>query len=255
MRNLLTLFFFLFSFFIMQAQDTQGIPEPMSPPRFVNDFVGLFTPQETAALENKLLAYNDSTSTQIVVVVVSSFNDYDRAYYAYTLGEKWGIGQKDKDNGAVILIKPKTQNERGEIFIATGYGLEGALPDAINKRITDEVIIPYFKNDAYYKGVNAGIDEMIRYLQGEYKADESAQEEDDDFYTYLIIILIIMAILIIAAYSSDEQDMSRGGSSSGRGFGGYGGYGGSYSGGSRRSGGFGGFGGGSFGGGGAGGSW
>lgn len=257
MRKFSALLFFLFSFLTISAQD---IPNPISPPRLVNDFAGLFTAQEKEALENKLRAYNDSTSTQIYVVVVSSFNGYDRAYFAYTLGEKWGVGQKGKNNGAVVLVKPKTQSERGEIFIATGYGLEGALPDAITKRITDQTIIPYFKVDKYYEGVNAGIDAMIGYLQGEYKADSNNEE---GFPMWLIVVIIIVIIIIIISSDHNEQDMNRRGSrnsggtiffptsssgrSSGGGFGGFSGGGG--------GGGFSGGGGGSFGGGGAGGSW
>lgn len=255
-KNNISFLLFVFCSLITFSLQAQSIPKPMSPPRMVNDFVGLFSAQESGLLEQKLRAYHDSTSTQIYVVVVSSFNGYDRAYFAYEIGETWGIGQKGKDNGAVLLIKPKRENERGEVFIATGYGLEGALPDAINKRIVDEVIMPYFRQDNYYQGVDAGIDQMIHYLSGEYAADK-----EDNSVSVWVIIFIIIIILIIIYRAPNNQDIDRRGGKSGRSGGdiffppsssasrGGGGFGG-FSGGS-----FGGGGGGHFGGGGAGGSW
>lgn len=102
----------------------QDIPDPMYPYRLVNDFAEIFSPTERQALEQKLLAYNDSTSTQLYVVTVSDLGGYAAPDFAFRLGEKWQIGQAGRDNGAVILIKPKVGNSRGEAFIATGYGLE-----------------------------------------------------------------------------------------------------------------------------------
>src|SRR5690554_1769485 len=106
---------------------SQDIPGPMIPYRLVNDFAGLFSSAEEQALEQKLRAYNDSTSTQIYVVTVNELGGYAVSDFAFRLGEKWEIGQKSKDNGAVILIKPKIGNSRGQAFIATGYGLEAQI--------------------------------------------------------------------------------------------------------------------------------
>ncbi len=254
------LFSFIFSilFSIVLAQD---IPEPMQPYRLVNDFAQIFSPEEQQALEQKLLAYNDSTSTQIYVVTVSDLQGYDSSDFAFRLGEKWGIGQKSKDNGAVILIKPKTADSRGQAFIATGYGLEARINDAYAGRIVRNQMIPYFVDEDYFGGVNAAVDKMIERLSGEF------DDEDEDFnggpYLFLLLLLIIF-IFIVFSRKDQHIDSGRNGgqrrsttyfpTSTGRSRGGFGGFGGGFGGGGF-GGGFGGGGGGSFGGGGAGGSW
>ncbi|MDR0543607.1 MAG: TPM domain-containing protein [Dysgonamonadaceae bacterium] len=254
MRNCILCILACWTIVWAQAQD---IPNPMSPPRLVNDFAGLFSSNENALLESKLRMYHDTTSTQIYVVTVASFNGYDKAQFAVELGEKWGIGQKSKNNGAVILIKPKSEREKGEIFIASGYGLEGALPDATLSRIMDETIVPYFRKNQYYEGVNAGIDRMTGYLSGEFQADKTQAES---FPTWLIILAIIVFVVILISSGgkgNNNNSGSRGGFGptvffppSGR----RGGFGG-FSGGGSFGGGFSGGGGGRFGGGGAGKSW
>jgi len=128
----------------------QEIPEPMQPPRLVNDFAGLLNENQWTRLEGKLRNYHDTTSTQIYVVIVNDLLGYDKADFAFRLGEKWGVGQQGKNNGAIILLKPKVGNKRGEVFIATGYGLEDVIPDALANRIIDKEMIPEFKKNDYY---------------------------------------------------------------------------------------------------------
>ena len=98
----------------------QDVPEPMRPFRLVNDFSNIFSSSESQALESKLRAYNDTTSTQVYVVTVDDLGGYPASDYAFVLGEKWGIGKSGKDNGLLILIKPKVGNSRGQAFVATG---------------------------------------------------------------------------------------------------------------------------------------
>ena len=117
----------------------------------VNDFSNTFTSEQREDLERILLAYNDSTSTQIYVVTVDDLKGYDISDYAARLGQKWGIGQKDKNNGVLILIKPRIGNERGRVFIATGYGVEHILTDGRVGRIIDQYMIPYLQNGDVYK--------------------------------------------------------------------------------------------------------
>jgi len=259
-RHLLTALFLYFSF----GLSAQDIPEPMVPFRLVNDFANVFSSVEKQALEQKLLAYNDSTSTQIYVVTINDLGGYPASDYAFRLGEQWGIGQKSKDNGALILIKPKIGNSRGQAFIATGYGLEARINDAYAGRIVRNEMIPYFVEEDYFGGVNAAIDAMIARLSGEFAADA----ESEGGLPFFVIIIIIIGIIIVlsAIFGGGDQHIdgdghhrssgppiffppmtggrrsggSWGGGLGGRGFGG---------------GGFGGGGGGSFGGGGAGGSW
>ncbi|OJV83047.1 MAG: hypothetical protein BGO34_22255 [Bacteroidia bacterium 44-10] len=256
----------LFLFFSSLGVSAQDIPEPMVPYRLVNDFADIFSTAEELALEQKLRAYNDSTSTQIYVVSVSDLGGYPASDYAFRLGEKWEIGQKSKDNGAVILIKPKIGNSRGQAFIATGYGLEARINDAYAGRIVRDEMIPYFMEEDYFGGVNAAIDTMIARLSGEFAAD--ANEEKGIPVFAIIIILIVFVLLISFLSKGGDQHIGGGGhrttsptiffppmtgSRRSGGFGSGSGWGGGFGGGGM--GGFGGGGGGRFGGGGAGGSW
>lgn len=107
---------------------SQDFPTPMSPKRMVNDFTGMFSRQELNALEQTLRNFNDTSSTQIAIVTVPSLHGYAPNDYAQRLAEQWGIGQKGKDNGILLLVKPKNGNEKGQVAIAVGYGLEGVVP-------------------------------------------------------------------------------------------------------------------------------
>ena len=248
---------------LIQGAVAQNIPNPMSPPRLVNDFANIFSETQKQALESRLRTYNDTTSTQIYVVTVKNMDGYAVSDYSFRLGEKWKIGQKTKDNGAVILIKPKIGNSRGEAFIAVGYGLEARINDAFAGRIVRDTMIPYFKNDDYFSGVNAAIDTMIKRLSGEFDPDMRDGEEGPSTFAIIafIFFFIVFVRLISKKGSGGDQNIGGDGSSGGRrgpiffppilGGGRSGGFGG----GSFGGGGFGGGGGGRFGGGGAGGSW
>lgn len=248
----------LLLFAVSLGVSAQDIPEPMRPYRLVNDFAGIFSSAEQQALEQKLLAYNDSTSTQIYVVTVKDLSGYAASDYAFRLGEKWGIGQRSKNNGAVILVKPKTGSSRGQAFIATGYGLEGSITDAFAGRIVRNEMVPYFQQNDYFGGVNAAIEAMIARLSGEYTIDNKGNKDGIPIIAIVIILVVIFVFLRIFMGGGD-QHIGGGGNRSSSGpifsppiFGGSrsGGFGGGFGGG-----GFGGGGGGSFGGGGAGGSW
>ena len=186
----------------MYAQD---IPEPMVPYRLVNDFAGLFSSAEQQALEQKLLAYNDSTSTQLYVVTVSDLGGYAASDFAFRLGEKWEIGQRSKDNGAVILIKPKVGNSRGQAFIATGYGLEARVNDAYAGRIVRDQMIPYFIDDDYFGGTNAAIDALIARLSGEFVAEEKEAEGPSLIAILIVLIVVIVFFVIIFRGGGDQH--------------------------------------------------
>lgn len=235
----------------------QDIPAKPNPARFVNDFVGgLLSQSETSQLESKLKAYYDSTSTQIAIVIVKTVQPYDISEYAFKLGRAWGVGEKGKNNGIIILWAPGDR----KVFIATGYGMEGSITDAYSKRIIQQDIIPNFKELKYYEGLDAAADKIINYAKGEFKADP----DDEDGGGAFIGILIFIIILIIVFYIIG-RNRKGGGNSGNRGGGwipyttytGWGSSSGGWSGGGGSSGGGGGFdfGGGSFGGGGAGGDY
>lgn len=230
----------------------QDIPQRPGEDKLVNDFAEILSPQQEESLEQYLVRFNDSTSSQIAIVTTNDFGGTDIADYAQKLGQSWGVGQKDKNNGIVVVVKPKRGNARGEAFISVGYGLEGAVPDALANRIVDNEMIPRFKQNDYYGGLYRGVNLLIGLCKGEYTADNVATG-DSPFKRFLKILFVIgIIILIVALRASPGGILISSGGFRGGGFGGGFG-GGSFGGGS--SGGFGGFGGGSFGGGGAGGSW
>jgi uncharacterized protein len=246
------------------------IPEKANPPRLVNDFAGVFNRQEVEQLEQKLVQYANETSTQIVVVTVKDLDGYDISDYSFRLGEKWGVGQKGKNNGVVIVLKPKTGQESGRVFVAIGYGLESIIPDATaNRQIVDYEMVPRFKEGDYFGGISNGINVIMRLAKGEFTADQYAQSKKKEQKKGSLFGLVIIIIIILLFISRGRRNrfytpgsaipwwlaltMLNSGRSSGSGsWGGFSGGGGFGSGG---GGGFGGFGGGSFGGGGAGGSW
>jgi uncharacterized protein len=247
----------------------QDIPEPMSPPRLVNDFTGILTQGQAQQLERKLVAFDDSTSTQILVVLVKSLNGLTKEEFSDRIGEKWGVGNKGKNNGIVILVKPKYGNESGQVRISTGYGVEGAVTDALGKRIVENEMIPYFKQGDYYTGLEKATNTIMALTRGEYTADQYVKGiSGNKWGIFIPIIIIIIIILFMRRNSGDHFTTGSKGTSlwtaiwlasmmGNRGGGGsWGDFrsgGGSFGGGG--GGGFGGFGGGSFGGGGAGGSW
>ena len=225
----------------------------------VNDFAGVFSASQTQDMQKRLDTLSNTTGNQILVVIVTTLDGYEISDYALQLGRKWGVGQKDKNNGLVIVVKVKNET-KGQAFIATGYGLEGALPDATCKHIVDREMIPHFKNNDYYAGVNAALDVVIPIMKGEYTSEEYEKSNDEGFVgiTIFFIIFGIVVLLVVLDKSGrlgsgGGTTYSSGGTHTGPVFWG-GGFGGSSWGGSSGSS-FGGFGGGSFGGGGAGGSW
>lgn len=217
----------------------------------------ILTAGEERQLYDKLRAYEDSTSTQIAVVVVHSLSGQAVDAYTIDLGERWGVGQKGKNNGVIIVIAP---NDR-KYWLASGYGVEGALPDGVLGDIGRQHLVPAFKQERYARGINAAVDEIMARLSGEFKPD--AKGGGGLTSTLIFIGIVILFFIFITRFGNrgggNFTNMGPSGRRSGR----YGGpwvfpTGGGFGGGSRGGfggGGFGGFGGGSFGGGGAGGSW
>ena len=244
--------------------------------QLVTDYIGLLSSNERMQLERKLVAYDDTSSTQIAVVIENSLEGDDIFEYSYRLAESWGIGQDGKDNGILIYIAFQDR----ELYIQTGYGSEGFLTDAMAKRIIDQVITPAFRQQSYYRALDEATTVIMQLGSGEYQ-NEGGQSENG-YEALFILFLVVVAVVIVftvaggggnddywdddggynrrGRYDYDDYGRRRnrrrsrsggwiyipgggGGWNSGGGGGGFGG------------GGFGGFGGGGFGGGGAGGSW
>jgi uncharacterized protein len=238
------------------------IPEKPKLQTSVYDYYGLLADTDKKALEQKLIRYSDSTSTQIVVAIIKSTEGENINYLGAQWGEAWGIGQANEDNGVLILLA----REDRRVAINTGYGVEATLTDALSKRIIENIIIPEFKEGDYYAGLDKGSDAIFSVLTGEFK-EERPPEEDGDFPFGAFLPIIIFIVIIIILSSRNRK--SGGGKGGGRKKGmnlwdiiilsnmGRGGYNSGSSGGGFGSGGFGGggFGGGGFGGGGASGGW
>lgn len=249
---------------VLFAQNS--IPNRPNPPKLVNDLTnGTLTASQVAALETKLYQYDDTTSNQIAIVIVNSLDGMSVEDYALELGRKWGVGNKDFNNGVVILVSTGGGDGNRDLTIAVGYGLERAIPDITAKQIIDHEMIPNFKAGDIYSGLNKGVDALILAAQGEYKAPEGWANRGgkDGIPIFFIILAVIVFLVIISAmggkggggYVSRRGYSDWGGWPGGGWIGGGGGNsGGGWSGGGS-SGGFGGFGGGGFGGGGASGKW
>ncbi len=243
------------------------IPPAPRPPRLVNDFAGVLG-RDALGVERILRAFNDSTSNQITVVTVPDLGSYTASRFAYEIGEQWGVGNKKYNNGIVVLIKPKNEHGSGQAFIATGYGLEAALPDAVCKRIVEDEMIPFFKQDDYVGGLLNGLRVIMPLAAGEISAKEYMPSGGGIVAVVVAFVLILLVIGMVSAASKKGRGDRFGGPHDGDGLGSGlgtwwllssamngGNHGGSWGSFSNGSGAFGGFGGGSFGGGGAGGSW
>lgn len=245
-------------------------PEDIKKNFVVYDKDGFLSTSDKESLRRKLIRYADTTSTQMVLAIISSTEGENINYLGAQWGQAWGIGQEKEDNGILIIL---AYDDR-RIAINTGYGVEHLLTDAMSKRIIERDIIPYFKRNDYYGGLNRGIDAIFEVLTGEYKAS-SRGNTSKGFPIGLVFFLFFVFIIILISISKNRRG-GRGGNRGHRSNGtsildaiilsnmgrgsysrGSSGWGGSSGGGGWSSGGgfSGGFGGGGFGGGGASGGW
>ncbi|HVZ97107.1 MAG TPA: TPM domain-containing protein [Chitinophagaceae bacterium] len=261
MKKFLLLLVLLFAGTAAFAQKIYNKPNP---PRAVNDFANMLAPFQADALEQKLDAYNDSTSSAIVIITVPDLNGDDISDVALAYLRGWGVGTKEKNNGVVILVSLADR----KVNIQTGYGMEGVLPDVTAKDIIDNRIVPAFKDSDYYRGLDNGVDAIEQAAAGEYHA--TAADHSRGIPVGAIIFIVVVILILVSVFrggggGGGGSYMSRRGSSGlpwfilgnllGSGGGGGGFSGGGFGGGGFGGGGFGGFGGGSGGGGGASGGW
>ncbi|WPV00156.1 TPM domain-containing protein [Mucilaginibacter sp. cycad4] len=259
-KKLILFFGFIFYVAVATAQD---FPERSN--TLVTDYTNTLKPTDKQQLETKLVAFNDSTSTQIAVVILKSTGSYDINDYGVQLLRKWGIGQKDKNNGVLVLVAIGDR----KMSIQTGYGAEGSLPDIVTQDIIQNDLKPHFKQGDYYGGLDAGTNSIIKAMKGEYKAAKKQKQSNNGPAGFIVIVIVVIILILVfrnRGGGGGRQIIGRrggaspfwwflagnmlggGGRSSGSDWGGFSGGGGS-------GGGFGGFGGGSGGGGGSSGSW
>lgn len=258
MKKITWILLFLFTTFVSVAQNFSMdavIKNVPNPPKLVNDFANILTADQRQVLETKLYQFDDSTSSQVIVVIVPRLDGKDVADAAIEIGRSWGVGSKKNNNGVVLLVSVEDR----KLNISPGYGLEKSLPDLTCQQIIENVIVPNFKGNDYYRGIDEGTNAIIQAIRGEYTAPQGYGKKGTSGggkFIFIIIIIIIFLVLSSRGGGGGGSFMSRRGAmpfilgnilgSAGRG--------GSFGGGGS-SGGFGGFGGGSFGGGGSSGSW
>lgn len=265
MRNLITTIFIVLlglgGSHLAKAQ-ADCLPKPGA--QLVNDYSRTLSKDQLTQLENKLVAFNKETSNQILVILTNDLCNYEAMEYATNIGHLWGVGQNEFDNGIVLLVSPKLR----ETFIAVGYGLEGAIPDAIAKRIVNQELLPHFRNDDYFGGINQATNVLMQLAKGEISAENyGAQASKDSPGLAFLLILFIMLFIFVFGIGASARKYAKTNdvsfltammlvmasrNSHGGSFGNFRSGGGGFGGG---GGGFGGFGGGGFGGGGAGGRW
>lgn len=242
---------FLILFFIATIQFAQV--EIPTLKQYANDFTGTLNNGELSSINSSLKSFDDSTSNQIVFLMISSLNNYSLEMFTYETAVKNNIGSKANNNGVLFFV---AKNDR-KMRIEVGYGLEGALPDALANSILRNEVRPHFKENNYYAGIAAGLNAIILATQGEYKIKKKSEDKDGGFPGVFIFILIFIILSLFGKGKGGGGGLgnvlpwlilssmtgSRGGGRSSWGGGG-GGFGGGFSGG-----------GGSFGGGGSSGSW
>lgn len=247
MRRSLVLVLIMFLLHPVFAQvNEKDLPPRPTPPRLVNDLADVLSPSQEQMLEQKLVAFDDSTSTQIAVITLRSTGQYVIEDYALYLGRAWGVGQAGMNNGVVILAAIDDRR----VTIQVGYGIEPYVTDGRAKRIIENDVLPAFRNNDYYGGLDAASTRVMEYVTGAFVPEDEAPEG-----LSIVQVLLLIIIVLIILYFFGRMNKGGGVTYSGRGptywgGGGFGGGGGGFGGG-----GFGGFGGGSFGGGGASGGW
>lgn len=255
---------FLFCcFFLVSAQ--YEIPKKPSVLWPVHDTVGLLSESEKQELNQKLIKFEDSTSTEIEVIIIPTTNGEDVNFVAQQYGEKWGIGKKDVNNGVVFLVA----TDDHKMSIQQGRAVEQHLTASIAGQILDYLVTPYFKQGEWYNGIDHGTSAIMDAVKGKFKPIADSTPESVDISLKHILIIIFILFLLFYFLSKNNNNGSGGRydddddvilTRKGRKVypGGFFPFpsGGSFGGGSSSGGGFGGFGGGgSFGGGGASGSW
>ena len=205
MRRVLIVIFFLSSFSIWAQRD---LPEKPNPPRLVNDLTSYtLSASEQGILERKLLAYEDSTSTQVAILIVNNLNGYEVVDYAQGVGEKWGVGTGNKDNGVLIVVAIQDR----KAAIVTGYGMEGSITDAATYTIREDYMNPRFQQGNFFEGLDDATDIIFKLASGEYKADQVARggeiKREDKGFPFSFLFILSFSLFLLLPEEVEEAAM------------------------------------------------
>jgi uncharacterized protein len=170
----------------------------------INDYASMLSPQSSAVLERKLAAFERETSNQVVLLTIPSLQNETIEGLAIKVAEAWQIGQKDKDNGVILLLAKKERKIRIEV----GTGLQGALPDITAAQIIRNVMAPHLKSGNYDAGITAGLDAIVAATKGEFKAtaaDRKAARKQHSSGFGLFLILLLLGVMLVAAASARSR--------------------------------------------------
>ncbi|MDD5751860.1 MAG: TPM domain-containing protein [Candidatus Peribacteraceae bacterium] len=174
---------------------------------FVTDTAGILAEADRAAIAERLQAYRAQTSNEIAVLIVQSLNGEPIADVAVEVGRAWGVGTKENNNGILLLIA----YEDRQMFLATGYGLEGAVPDIVAKGIIDQEMAPRFREGDYAGGIRAAIDALEKHIGGEYTAERYAQSASGALPFGFFIFFGIILLQVLTAFLGRSKSWWLGG--------------------------------------------
>lgn len=218
--------FCLFGFSLISSAFALSIPD--RPEHYVNDYAGLLSPDTRRDLERTLADFERQTSTQVVVAIFESLEGGSLEDFSIRLAEKWKIGSEKNDNGVILLV---FKNDR-QIRIEVGYGLEGALPDALADRIIRGEIVPAFREGDFDGGLARGVAAILSAVKGEYAARTGGTDKMKDYAPFIFLVLVVSLFVLMKTnlfllwgqtYSGSRRRHDWGGGGFGGGFGGGGG--------------------------------
>ena len=196
MRKFILTIFFISVSVLANSQNFDFLPS--QPSGMVNDYADMLSTNEEYNLEQKLRSYRDTTSNVIVIAIINSLEGYSREEIATELMNNWRIWEGERYNGVLILIS-KTDRE---LKIEIGYGLEGAIPDAMANRIVQDILIPNLRNGSVYQGLDNATNAIIQLASGEYegvgKNYSRSSNTNNDFPVDVLIIIGIIIIYLVS---------------------------------------------------------
>lgn len=201
-------------FLVLSLILNAGVPEKPKTERLVNDFAKVLNANQARALEQKLVKYDSQTSTQIALVTLTDLNGLESIEMATRIMETWGVGG-EKNNGIVIVFKPKTASSKGQIAITTGYGVEHLVTDALAKQVVEYDLIPYFKQGDLYGGFDNGTNVLMSLTSGEFTGTDylADRQRGSSRGSFVFVLIIIFFIISRISRARRFGQMSSGGSS------------------------------------------